>query len=157
MADAVVAPAIAVSERAMHSQQTTCVRHRMFRVAHRAPARDATPSGKSACQVQRLLVRQPSELFLATKAVVTMSRVWRRFSQNQKNRRHGRGSVAPLPHPSSARMASRALSRSTTYSTDLITVTEFPLFGLAGNWSAKNSTGCHLPLVLGSPWISIVM
>ena len=155
MADAVVAPAIAVSERAMYSQQTTCVRHRMFRAAHRAPARDATPSGKSARQVQRLLVRQLSELFLATKAVVTMSRVWRRSPQNQKNRRHGGGHRA-ASHPSSARMASRALSRSTTYSTDLITVTEFPLFGLAGNWSAKNSTGCHLPLVLGSPWISIV-
>jgi hypothetical protein len=37
-----------------------------------------------------------------------------------------------------------------------ITVTEFPLSGGPGKLSANCSTGCHLPLALPAPWISMV-
>jgi hypothetical protein len=42
-------------------------------------------------------------------------------------------------------------SRRPCYVLQRITVTEFPKFGMAGTLSAKNSTGCHLPLPSASP------
>ena len=102
----------------MHSQQTTCVGRGIFQAAHRSPARDATSYGKSARQARRVAVRQLSELFLVTKAVVTMSLVWRRFPRNPKNRRPGRKASALLPTPALLGWHREHLFEVQTYSTD---------------------------------------